>query len=288
MKPVIRAEPRPWVGIVAIVVLAACGGDGGTTSPAGPASSAPEGTFPSNGASLHYALDLPSGQGPFPAVVMGHGSGQSTKNEAAFFVNLWRPLGYAVLRYDKRGVGRSTGVYRPVSTANSPEQIAELAGDMLAGVAFLKTRPEIVGSRIGLMGVSQAGWLMASAAGQSPDVRFFVAAVGSVMPIGRNIFFENLRTVPIEEAYERLAEFDGPDGWDPYPSLRAASAPGLWLLAEQDRLVPTRVCVEKLAALRSEGHRYTVRVYAGFGHELGGSTAFWPDLQAWLQSEGLR
>jgi pimeloyl-ACP methyl ester carboxylesterase len=219
---------------------------------------------------------------------MGHGSGQSTKNESAAFVNLWRPLGYAVLRYDKRGVGQSTGVYRPVSTANSPAQIAELAGDMLAGVAFLKTRPEIDGSRIGLMGVSQAGWLMASAAGQSPDVRFFVAAVGSVMPIGQNIFYENLRTVPIEEAYEQLAAFSGPEGWDPLPSLRAATAPGIWLLADQDRLVPTRICLEKLRALRGDGHRYTARVYSGFGHELGGSSAFWPDVASWLQSEGLR
>ncbi len=277
----------PLSAVVAILFLAACGHDSATTAP-GPSTTSQEGTFPSTGASLHYALDLPPGSGRFPAVVMGHGSGQSTKSEAAAFVSLWRPLGFAVLRYDKRGVGRSTGVYRPVSAANSPEQIAELAGDMLAGVAFLKTRPDIDGSRIGLMGVSQAGWLMASAAGQSPDVRFFVAAVGSVMPIGENIFYENLRTVPLEQAYEQLAAYSGPEGWDPIPSLRAATAPGIWLLADEDRLVPTRICREKLAALRSEGHRYTVRVYPGFGHELGGSATFWPDVASWLESERLR
>ena len=140
--------------------------------------------FPAEGAQLHYALDLPAGAGPFPAVVVGHGSGPATKDEGAFVVGFWRSLGYAVLRYDKRGAGRSTGTYRGLSAANSPEQVVELADDMLAGVAFLKTRADIQAGRIGLMGVSQAGWIMAAAAERSSDVRFFVAAVGSVVPGG--------------------------------------------------------------------------------------------------------
>jgi hypothetical protein len=66
-------------------------------------------------------------------------------------------------------------------------QIAELAGDMLAGVSLLQSHDEIDRARIGLMDISQAGWVMAAAAERSRDVRFFVNVVGSVVPTGANV-----------------------------------------------------------------------------------------------------
>jgi len=242
--------------------------------------------FASTGAQLHYALDRPSGRGPFPAVVIGHGAGRTTKDEGAPHVPFWRDLGFAVLRYDKRGVGRSTGTYRGLSAANSSEVVSELAGDMLAGVEFLRSQPDIDAGSVGLMGVSQAGWIMVAAAARSDDVRFFVAVVGSAMPVGTNIYYESLRELPIDEAYSRLATFAGPPGFDPLPALETTTAPGLWLLGEVDRLVPTRACVPRLASLETAS-RQVVRSYGTFGHELSGSTVYWSDLANWLRTEGL-
>ena len=66
--------------------------------------------------------------------------------------------GFAVLRYDKRGVGDSGGVYEIAgNVANSERVFPILAGDMLAGVEFLKTRSDIDPARIGLFGVQPGG-----------------------------------------------------------------------------------------------------------------------------------
>lgn len=272
--------------LLAAVLLgaAACGGQG----PTGPGATLTgvDTYFPSAGARLHYALDLPEGGGPFPAVVIGHGAGRVTKQEGAAHVPFWRERGFAVLRYDRRGVGLSTGTYRGMSGANSVEVVAELSTDMLAGVAFLRSRHDIDGGRIGLMGVSQAGWVMAAAASRSPDVRFFVAVVGSAMPVATNVYYENLRELPIDEAYARLAAYDGPSGWDPITALQSSSVPGLWLLGDDDRLVPTRACVPRLRFLDASA-RQSYRTYPGYGHELGGAMLYWPHVWSWLAAQGL-
>ena len=62
--------------------------------------------------------------------------------------------GLAVLTYDKRGVGDSGGVYQEYA---SESNLSLLAQDALAGVNYLKGRPEIDSRRIGLIGASQAG-----------------------------------------------------------------------------------------------------------------------------------
>lgn len=271
-----------------MLILEACepGAPGAPNLP-GAGATHEEGFFPSSGADLSYALDVPAGRGPFPAVVIGHGSGPATKAEGSAFVPFWVGRGVAVLRYDKRGAGLSTGVYRGVSALNSEAQVPELAGDMLAGVAFLRRQALIDPGRVGLMGVSQAGWIMVEAARRSSDVRFFVAVVGSVVPVGKNIAYEQRRGLPIDEAYLELERYAGPAGYDPVPALRDGLAPGLWLLAEEDRLVPTRLCRPLLEGLRAEGYRYALHTYPGRGHELGGALLFLPDVAEWLSGEGL-
>lgn len=246
--------------------------------------------FSSGDASLHYHLDLPEGPGPHPAIVIGHGSGMVTLAEGAAFVPMFNNAGFAVLRYDKRGVGQSTGTYRGLSAANSATQVDELAGDMVAGVTFLKTLREINATRIGLFGVSQAGWIMITAARKSADVRFFIATVGSTMPVGVNIFYERLPTTnSLDANYAALAGFSGEPGWDPRPVMSGLNIPALWLLGADDRLVPTRECVKTLGAMRNAGARFNAMVYANMGHELSGFIGrFESDLLAWMRAEGLR
>ena len=293
--PMPRIHPPRAFGahlIIATVLASALGcggsGDGSPVAPSGTAASSPTGFFSSPGAQLHYQLDFPSGPGPFPAVVFGHGSGQVTKTDGGVHVPFWLGQGFAVLRFDKRGSGQSTGTYRGVSAANSFDQILELAGDMAAGVAFLKARSDIDGTRIGLTGVSQAGWVMVAATTLTTDVRFVVAVVGSVVPIGVNIVWEDLRTAPIDQAYGELSLYTGPRGWDPLPALRATSAPVLYLLGADDRLVPTRVCAPILNELRDSGARVDQRTYPGIGHELGASNRSWSDVAQWLRAQGVR
>lgn len=127
-------------------------------------------------------LRVPSTKGPHPAIVFIHGSGPQDRGFgplAAAFAG----RGVAVLTYDKRGVGDSTGDFTGVP-------FYELAGDALAGVRFLKTREEVDPDRIGVWGVSQGGWLGPLAASQSADVAFVISVSGpGVSPKEQMLFY---------------------------------------------------------------------------------------------------
>ncbi|MDH3497499.1 MAG: alpha/beta fold hydrolase, partial [Gemmatimonadota bacterium] len=123
-------------------------------------------------------LTLPRGDGPFPAVLMLTGSGAQNRDETVMghrpFLILADYLtrrGIATLRVDDRGVGGSTG---NVMTAT----IDDNAGDALAGVAFLERQPRVDGTRIGLLGHSEGGWVAPLAATRSSDVAFLVLLAG--------------------------------------------------------------------------------------------------------------
>ena len=128
-------------------------------------------TFPSGEAILAGSLRLPETPGRHPAVVYAHGSGPGTRNQVSLLAHFFLHRGIAVLGYDKRGVGRSSGDWRLID-------FPELASDALAAVKFLRGRPDIDPNRIGLYGISQGGWVVSLAASRSPDVAFFISHSG--------------------------------------------------------------------------------------------------------------
>ena len=92
------SRPRNASGAaVMLALLCACHAD----SPSG-SSAVSGGTFPSGDIRLGYTLDLPSGAGPFPAIVFGHGSGRATRDEARGLASRLVAAGFAVLRYVDR------------------------------------------------------------------------------------------------------------------------------------------------------------------------------------------
>jgi pimeloyl-ACP methyl ester carboxylesterase len=128
---------------------------------------------------LAGTLTMPKTGQPFPAVVLITGSGPQDRDEALFghrpFLVLADYLtrrGIAVLRVDDRGVGGSGGSAAQATTA-------DFARDVLAGVAYLKTRKEIDPKRIGLIGHSEGGNIAPIAATQSSDVAFIVLMAGT-------------------------------------------------------------------------------------------------------------
>jgi pimeloyl-ACP methyl ester carboxylesterase len=125
---------------------------------------------------------MPNGPGRFPALILISGSGPQDRDETIFqhkpFLLLADALtrrGVAVLRVDDRGVGGSTG-----STSQSTSE--DFAGDVLAGIAFLKSRPEIDSRKIGLAGHSEGGLIAPMVAARSNDVAFIVLLAGTGLP----------------------------------------------------------------------------------------------------------
>ena len=129
---------------------------------------------PGTGVTLAGTLTLPKGAGPFPCVLLIAGSGPQDRDESLAnhrpFLLLADTLtrkGIAVLRYDKRGIGQSTGNLDAASTL-------DLAGDAEAALTFLKSRKEINASRIGLLGHSEGAIIAPYLAGHSKDVAWMV------------------------------------------------------------------------------------------------------------------
>jgi uncharacterized protein len=150
------------------------------------------------GNTIAGTLTIPEGKGPFPAVLLIVGSGPHDRDESLLghkpFLVLSDYLtrkGIAVLRVDKRGVGKSTGDLAKATTA-------DFAGDAEAGVAWLKSRPEIDPHKIGLIGHSEGGIIAPMVAAQDAprhhDVAFIVLMAGSGVP-GDQIIVEQSRLI---------------------------------------------------------------------------------------------
>jgi pimeloyl-ACP methyl ester carboxylesterase len=127
-----------------------------------------------NKVSLSGTLTLPDSTGIFPAIILIAGSGPNDRDETIFghkpFYLLSDYLtrnGFAVLRYDKRGVGKSTGDY-------SKATISDFVTDASNALEYLKSRKEIDSSKIGMLGHSEGGIIAPMVASKSSDVKFMV------------------------------------------------------------------------------------------------------------------
>ena len=132
--------------------------------------------------SLAGTLTLPQGRGPFAAVLLITGSGQQDRDETLLGFKPFKLIadrltrdGIAVLRVDDRGVGGSTGDATHATTQ-------DFAGDVRAGVAYLKGRRDIDARHIGLLGHSEGGLIAPMVAADSKDVAFIVLLAGPGVP----------------------------------------------------------------------------------------------------------
>jgi len=126
------------------------------------------------GVTLAGTLTLPKGTGPFPAALLIAGSGPNDRDEALASHRPFLVLadhitrnGIAVLRYDKRGIGKSTGSTDKATTV-------DLAADAQAGIAYLKTRKEIDPAKIALIGHSEGAMIAPLIASRTKDVAWVV------------------------------------------------------------------------------------------------------------------
>jgi uncharacterized protein len=168
---------------------------------------------------LAGTLVLPNGKGPHPAILLIQGDGPHTRDQLISGSPSFRMIadaltraGIAVLRVDKRGVGKSTGPSVDDST------IADFAHDAQASFEFLSHRPEIDPERIGLLGHSEGAIVAPIVATSGTHVRFVVLIAPPAVPGGEIWVRQKVRNLkrlganpavlaPVEKQMRRLVEF---------------------------------------------------------------------------------
>ena len=229
--------------------------------------------FASGSAVLSGTLTLPSGPGRHPAVAFVHGSGPT---ERAYLPDLQALLvrnGVAVLAYDKRGIGQSSGFYPGESpTAGA---IDVLTRDAAAASRFLRSQPEIDPARVGLAGHSQAGWILPLAGSRDPGIRFLIVFSGPAVTADENDLYQDLTGQGEQPAQLTDAAIDaqvlasGPGGVDPLPWIRRLRVPVLWLYGGRDRHIPPGLSERRLEPIANEpGRDFTIADFPRANHAL--------------------
>src|SRR5437016_3503638 len=113
----------------------------------------------------------PTTNTPHPGVVLITGSGDAPRGGLREYAEHLCSLGLTALIYDKRGCGESGGDWTTAS-------LDDLAGDAANAIAYLKKLPQVDPNRVGVWGVSQAGWIIPVLAARSPDLAFAIVVTG--------------------------------------------------------------------------------------------------------------
>lgn len=144
---------------------------------------------------LAGTFTYPNNGSKFPAVVLVTGSGAQNRDEELmghkpFLVisDYLTRKGIAVLRFDDRGVGESTGKHSEATSY-------DFSTDALAAVDFLKTRKEVDKSKIGIAGHSEGGMIAFMAAKDNKDIAFIVSMAGTGVR-GDSIMIMQARSIP--------------------------------------------------------------------------------------------
>ena len=228
----------------------------------------------SEGANLAGTIYKP--KNAYASVVVVHGSGQETRMTE--FAELLANNGISVLTYDKRGVGKSGGVYAgpEVGTNNVDSlNINLLARDARAALNKIKNYSN--GTPIGLLGFSQAGWIIPIAANNNPLVNFMVLFSCPTITSLEQLRFQfytngdsNFWVNHTEEDARYHIKNDSNRyqfiSTDPKVALRNISAPSLWLFGEKDIQIPVKLCIEQINTLKSEGKPFEYTLFSNLGH----------------------
>ena len=193
---------------------------------------------------LAGTLTRPLTRKPHPAVVLIHGSDPNTRFSGTL-PRFFALHGIAVLSYDKRGSGASTGDLKQAT-------FDDLAGDASSGVRYLQSRQDINSKQVGLWAISQGGWIAPLVATRTPNVAFMILhAASAVTPkmqarmelensfphygyspdeireatVYQTLYFDAMRS---DEAYEKLQAA--------YEQAKARGAKWVWSPGTKEKL----------------------------------------------------
>lgn len=160
---------------------------------------------------LAGSFTYPKGIGPFTTLVMITGSGQEDRDETIFghkpFAVIADHLtknGYAVLRVDDRGRGKSKGDLKNATSL-------DFAEDVITSIQYLQTRKEVNRNKIGVIGHSEGGFIAPMVYSKYRALAFIISLAGTGIPGGDILLMQ--QTSPLkgkisDPAYAALYELN--------------------------------------------------------------------------------
>lgn len=244
------------------------------------------------GHTLAGTLTLPktaSRAKPVSAIVTVTGSGAQDRDENIGLQG-FRPFrqladalgrrGIAVLRMDDRGTGASGGTFKGSTSA-------DFAEDVRAGLAYLRTRPEIRADRLAVLGHSEGALIAPMVAEKEPTLRAIVLLAGIAEPGRTALHFQlknliehnskltpEMREAQIAEIPKRIDAMMAADPWmkffityDPAATMRRVKTPVLILTGSRDQqAVPEQVALQEAAFKEGGNKDVTARVLPDLNH----------------------
>ena len=244
------------------------------------------------GHTLAGTLTLPKGASKVKqvaAVITISGSGAQDRDSNLGFGG-YRPFrqladalssrGIAVLRMDDRGTGASGGTFKGSTSA-------DFAEDIRAGLAYLRSRPEIDAKRLGVMGHSEGALITPMVADKEPNLKAIVLLAGVADPARsalafqiKNLYDHDTKLTPEKRAEliaaipQRIQSMMDADPWmkyfieyDPAATMRRVKTPVLILTGANDKqAVPEQVPLQEKAFKEGGNKDVTAKVVPGVNH----------------------
>ena len=225
---------------------------------------------------LSGMLFIPEGDGPFPTAVIINGSGPSYRNGKWYLrtVKYLQNNGIAVLLPDKRGCQKSEGKWRGAS-------IEDLATDVVSSVEFLMNQEIYQSSKIGLIGMSQGGWVAPVAVNSSKDIDFMLSFSGATVTTEEQLFYEEVNNMTAftykfiakliapttVSRIQKMEFYKGLVGFDPIPYLTKINIPVFYGFGGNDQNVPVEMSIQRL---KDNGldTRFKIKTYKNGGHAI--------------------
>ena len=151
--------------------------------------------------SLAGTITTPKGDGPYPLAILVSGSGPQDRDETIYghkpfwvIADYLTSHGIAVMRYDDRGTGKSTGDFANATTE-------DFLSDAMFLVNSMSVYPKVDKNKIGIIGHSEGGLIASMAAAKSKKVKFAILLAGPGVP-GHQILKKQLNLIQKAEGLD--------------------------------------------------------------------------------------